>query len=243
MRRLRFLIIMFLTAALAGGCATAYQSKPLPFRQPGAYPNATRVAGARVAAQAYSDQKTAADTFGFDVIGAGMLPVMVVMDNQGGQPLQITTGQTFLEDTTGNLWPVLSRKDARERATKFSRTKETFSEGAYAGFLGAAAGGLVGAAIGIVSGDNVASAAGKGAAMGAAAGALLGGTKGYGQNRAGEDIQTDMRARSIENVAVEPGALAHGLLFFPAEAGRPRQLRLQIRGLHGGLAHTVLLAL
>jgi hypothetical protein len=225
------------------GCATAYQSKPLPFKPPEAHANATDVAGVRIGAQAYSDPQTAAETFGFDVIGAGMLPVMVVLDNQSGQPVHIHADQSFLEDAAGNLWPVLSRQNAQERAARFSKTREIFKEGAYAGFLGAAAGGLVGAAIGIVSGENVAVAAGKGAAMGAAAGAVLGGTRGYGQDRTGRDVQADMEARSIENVAVEPGTLAHGLLFFPAEAGQVRQLRLQVRDVHGGRAHTARLAL
>ena len=232
--------IVALAAAAVLSCATAYQSKPLPFKQPEAYANATTVAGIRIGAQAYDDPRTAADTFGFDVIGAGMLPVMVVIDNQGGQAVQIQAEQSFLEDATGNLWPVLSRKAAQERATQFSKTREVFKEGAYAGFLGAAAGGLVGAAIGIVSGDNVAAAAGKGAAVGAAAGAVLGGAKGYGQDQDGKDVQADMRARSIENMAIAPGTLAHGLLFFPAEAGQARQLRLQIRS---GNVYTVHMAL
>ena len=239
----RMIIVAAAAAVFLFGCTTAYQSKPLPFKQPDAYANATEVAGARVGAQAYSDKKTAAETFGFDVIGAGMLPVMVVFDNQGVQPIQITAEQCFLEDASGNLWPVLSRKDAQERTAKFSKTKEVFKEGAYAGFLGAAAGGLVGAAIGIATGENVGAAAGKGAAVGAAAGAVLGGAKGYTQDQAGRDIQADLRAKSIESVSIEPGTLAHGLLFFPAEAGRARELRLQVREMRGGRAYSVRLAL
>jgi hypothetical protein len=228
-------IVSLVAAGLVVGCATAYRSKPLPFKAPEAYANATEVAGVRVGAHLYQDRQPAAETFGFDVIGAGMLPVMVVIDNQGGRDLRIAAEQSFLEDAAGNLWPVLSRKDARERATRFSRTNEVFREGAYAAFLGAAAGGLVGAAVGIVAGENVGSAVGKGAAMGAAAGAVLGGSGGYGRDQAGQDIEADIQARSIENVVIEAGSLAHGLLFFPAEAGGARQLRLQIRQTSGGV--------
>ncbi len=233
------MIVLAAILTLLVGCATAYRSQPLPFKQPEAYANATTVAGATFGAQAYHDPAAAADAFGFDVIGAGMLPVMVVVDNQGGQPIHISAEQSFLADAAGNLWPVLSRKEARERATKFSTTRDVFREGAYAGLLGAAAGGLVGAAVGIVSGENVASALGKGAAMGAAAGAVLGGAKGYGEDRGSQDIQEDMRARSIENVSIEQGSLAHGLLFFPAEAGQASQLRLQIRYTGSGAAYTI----
>ena len=79
--------------------------------------------------------------------------------------------QTFLEDADGNLWPILNREIAYERATKFSQTKQIFKEGAYGGFLGATAGAVIGAAVGIVTGENVGEAAGKGAAAGAAVGA------------------------------------------------------------------------
>lgn len=243
MSPLRRVLLVASVSSLLFGCATAYQGKPLPFRHPDAYANTVEAAGAKVAAQAYSEKKAAAETFGFDVIGAGMLPVMVVIDNQGGAALTIATEQTFLEDAAGNLWPVLGRKEARERAGRFSKTGEIFKEGAYAGFLGAAAGGLVGAAVGIVTGENVGSAAGKGAAVGAAAGSVLGGVKGYSQNEAGRDIESDMRAKSIESVAIEPGTLAHGLLFFPAEAGAARSLRLQMRDTVSGRAHTVDLTL
>lgn len=230
-------------AAVIVGCTTAYQSKPLPFKTADAYGNATRVAGTTVGAEAYHDRRTASETFGFDVIGAGMLPVMVVVDNRSGHTFQIAAEQSFLEDAAGNLWPVLGRQVARERATRYSRTGEILKEGAYGGFWGAAGGGLVGAAVGVVDGSNVGEALGKGAAMGAAAGAVLGGAKGYGQNRAGQSIEEDIQARSIENVAIAPGDLAHGLLFFPAEAGEARILRLQLRQSTTGRAYTVRLFL
>jgi hypothetical protein len=236
--------IPFLLVAMAiFGCTTAYQNKPLPFKHPDAYGNATRVAGTTVGAEAYLDRRTAGETFGFDVIGAGMLPVMVVVDNRSGHTFQIDAEQSFLEDAAGNLWPVLGRQVARERATRYSRTGEILKEGAYGGFWGAAAGGLVGAAVGVVSGSNVGEALGKGAAMGAAAGAVLGGAEGYGQNRTGQTIESDIQARSIENVVIAPGNLAHGLLFFPAEAGEVRILRLQLLQTTTGRAYTVRLFL
>ncbi|MEE4608717.1 MAG: hypothetical protein V2L15_07495, partial [Desulfobacteraceae bacterium] len=189
-------------AAVIVGCTTAYQSKPLPFKTADAYGNATRLAGTTVGAEAYHDRRKASETFGFDVIGAGMLPVMVVVDNRSAYTFQIAAEQSFLEDAAGNLWPVLGRQIARERATRSSRSGEILKEGAYGGFWGAAAGGLVGAAVGVVSGSNIGEALGKGAAMGAAAGAVLGGAEGYGQNRAGQSIEEDIQARSIENVVI-----------------------------------------
>ncbi len=225
------------------GCSTSYKVKPLPFKTPASYDNAVSVAGAQVAAKAFNDAKQAKEVFGFDIHGAGMLPVQVVFDNQGTHPFEIKGDQTFLEDEKGNLWPVLSREIAYKRATKYAKTKDVVKEGAYHGALGAVAGALIGAAIGIVSGDNVATAAGKGAAVGAAAGATIGGAGGYTSDDARMAIIDDLHQKSLQNNTIEPKSLAHGILFFPGEAGSGRQLRLQILEIDTGRVHVIQLDL
>jgi len=171
----RFWGLTILVIFFVAGCAQHYQAKPMPFKAPGEYPNASQMAGATVGAKAWMDKAEAHKAFGFDIIGAGMLPIQVVIDNQGSNDLSINGTQSFAEDTKGNLWPVLSRTMAYERATKFAKTGEVVKEGAYRGLLGAAAGSIIGAAVGIVTGENVGEALGKGAAAGAAAGAVIGG--------------------------------------------------------------------
>ncbi len=220
-------------------CSTSYKAKPLSFKHPESYDNVVIKAGAQIAASAFSNAVEAKEVFGFDVLGAGMLPVQVVFDNQGMHPLEINGSQSFLEDAKGNLWPVLDRKTAHERAIKYAKTKQIFKEGAYAGFLGAAAGTLIGAAIGVVSGENVAEAAGKGAVMGAAAGATMGGAGGYGSNSAQRRITNDLREKTLHNSAIEPRSMAHGFLFFPGEAGAAKQLRLNFREVDTGKVHAV----
>jgi hypothetical protein len=215
--------MMYLSA-----CPTSYKAQPLPFKAPAAYPNATEVAGATVAAKAFVKAKEAKEAFGFDIRGAGMLPVQVVFDNQGEHSLKIKETQTFLEDTEGNLWPVLTDKIAYERATKYSKTKEIFQEGAYHAFLGATAGALLGAAIGIVGGSDVGVSAGKGAALGGATGATLGGAKGYTSDEARRSIIDDLQEKSLRNKAVDPQSLGFGFIFFPGEAKSAKQLRMQI---------------
>nr|CBX30098.1 hypothetical protein N47_D29070 [uncultured Desulfobacterium sp.] len=223
---------------LFAGCST-YEMKPLPFKSPSSLNNAVNIAGADIAARAFTDSAKAKETFGFDILGAGMLPVQVIFDNQGSHALEVVANQTFLEDKNGNLWPILSKDIAYERATKYTKTKETFKEGAYKGFLGAAAGAVIGAAIGIVSGDNVAAAAGKGAAVGAAAGATIGGAIGYGSDDAIKSITSDLREKSLQTTAVFPKSLAHGILFFPGEALSAKQLRLQIKETDTGEIHVI----
>jgi len=242
MKRIILSFIIF-SLFFSVGCSTSYKAKPLSFKHPESYENAVLKGGAQIAARAFPNAAEAKEVFGFDVLGAGMLPVQVVFDNQGVHPLEINGSQSFLEDAKGNLWPVLDRKTAHERAVKYAKTKQIFKEGAYAGFLGAAAGTLIGAAIGVVSGDNVAEAAGKGAAVGAAAGATMGGTGGYGSNSAQRRITNDLREKTLQNKAIEPKSLAHGFLFFPGEAGSAQLLRLSFREADTGKVHAVQFAL
>ena len=221
---IHILLLVFILAA----CSTAYKAKPLPFKDPSSFENSQEALGAVIAAKAYVDHKESREAFGFDIREAGMLPVQVVFDNQGVNTLDIDPSQTFLEDNDNNLWPILEKNFAYERATKYAQTKEIFKEGSYNAFLGATAGALIGAAVGIVTGDDVAEAAGKGAAAGAAAGGVMGGAKAYSSDDANKAITTDLRQKSLQTKSIEPQSLAHGFIFFPGEAKSAKQLRLRI---------------
>lgn len=129
MRRNTLILVVSILLISLVACAT-YRRKPLPFKSPASYDNATEVAGALVGAEAFVDRRATKEAFGFDIRAAGMLPVQIVFDNQGPHPLEINVAQTFLEDANGNLWPILDREIAYERATKYSQTKQIFKEGA-----------------------------------------------------------------------------------------------------------------
>jgi hypothetical protein len=237
------ILVALSTILFLFGCSTAYKAQPLPFRAPSSYENAVKVDGTVVAAQAFSDPKKAEKAFGFDVRGAGFLPVEVIFDNDGPHPLKIVAGQTFLEDREGNLWPVLDDKTAYDRATKYAQTKEVFKGGAYGGFLGATAGAILGAAIGIVAGQGVGETLGKGAALGAAAGATIGGAQGYASaDEARRTIVADLNNKSLENRPISKG-LAYGFLFFPGEAKSAKELRLQVMEADTGRVHLLKLSL
>lgn len=228
MKKTIILLISIIMILSFGACAKSYQAKPLPFKAPSSFPNATNVAGATIGVKAFVDPKDAKEAFGYDIREAGMLPVEIAFDHQGSIALEINPSQTFLEDQEGNLWPILSSDLAYERVTKYAQTKQIFNEGAYHGFLGAAAGALIGAAIGIVGGDNIASAAGKGAAVGAAAGATMGGAKGYASDDARRKVINDLNQKSLQNKKIEPNGLTFGFIFFPGEARSAKTLRMQL---------------
>jgi hypothetical protein len=221
-------LLVPLTVVWLSACTT-YERQVVPFKMPAAYPNATAVADATLAAKAYDNKEEATAAFGFDIRGAGILPVQVIFDNTGNHPLEIMTDRTLLVDEENNLWPILDERLAYDRLSKTTELGKVVPEAAKGGLLAGAAGAVIGAAIGIVTGTNVAAAAGKGAAVGAAAGITMGGAKGLGESDVRQQIQEDLRNRSLEKRAIAPHEVAHGFIFYPGEAKKPKELRISIR--------------
>ena len=241
MKRTYISFVLLMLIVLCMGCATSYKAQPLSFKHPSSYPNAGHVEGAEIGAEAYIDKQQAHDAFGFDIRGAGMLPVRIVVDNQGESGLFIKPDQTFLQDGSGNLWPVLSEKFAYERVTKYAQTKQIFKDGAYSGVISGAAGAIVGAAIGIVTGENVLSTAGKGAAVGAASGAVLGGLGGYASaDEANRLVMEDFEEKNLQHKSLPPNKLSYGFIFFPGEAQSANSLRLQLEVENTGKVYTLI---
>lgn len=244
MRQIRFWMCCVMVVGLLGAGCAGHKRQIVPFKMPAAYPNATKVEGATVAARAYDDSGDAKKAFGWDIRGAGLYPVQVIFDNLGTHSLEIEPSQTFLVDGQNNLWPILDSSVAYDRARMKSEASRIVQGGAKSGFWSGAAGALLGAAIGIVSGENVGSAAGKGAALGAAIGATLGGAKAAaGEGEARAEISEDLEEKSLENKAITPNSIAHGFIFFPGEARGKGELRLQLRVVDTGDLYTVRLAL
>lgn len=231
-----WLLIFAIAASLGLGVSCMhYEQKAVPILDPSAYPNAVQAFGVTVGARVYGDRALAKKTFGFDIIGAGLLPVQVAFDHLGPDPVEIEPSQTFLVDAQGQLWNILDQKMAYNRLEKSTEWGELAPESAKGAFLGAAAGAIIGAAIGIVTGENVLETTGKGAAVGGAGGAVLGGGMGLQEDQdVRRTIREDLRTRSLENKPIPPQNISHGVLYFPAEAGVAKSLRLQLRDLSTG---------
>ena len=180
---------------------------------PAAYPNLVKVAGLEIGARAYPEPNEAQGVFGFDIRGAGLLPVQVVIDNKGNYPLEINPSQTFLVDQQNNFWPVLDKRLAYDRVAKSAQPAAIGSSAVSSGFLAGAAGALIGAAIGIATGQHVGNYALGGAAIGAAAGATVGGAQAIGDHPVYREIADDLRTKSLENRPVKPLELVNGFIF------------------------------
>jgi uncharacterized protein YcfJ len=235
-------MIILTVLLITSGCAR-YETKVQPLKMPAAYPNAVSIGSAMMGAEAYNDSKTASQAFGFDIRGAGVLPVRLVFDNQGTHALEIISAQTFIIDEANNAWPVLDQNLVYERLAKKTEMGEVLPQGAKYGALGGLAGGIIGAAIGIVSGDNVGDAAMKGAAVGAAAGATIGGAKGLTDGEVQRRIQDDLQKRSLDYRPIKPMEIAYGFIFFPGEANSARELRIRIKDTTTGEIYPMILKL
>ena len=231
-RKLKFIALMALVVYVAifmAGCAS-YKQQAMPVKMPSAYQNNQRLGDAEIAAKDYNDAEEASATFGFDIRGAGVLPVQVVFDNKGSQVYEIVAGQTFLVDEKGNMWPILESSVAYDRISKKTELGKIAPEATKKGVLSGIAGAMIGAAIGIVTGTNVGDAALKGAAVGAAAGATAGGIQGYADTRdVDRKISEDLQKRTLENKEIVANGISYGFLFFPGESGKPTALRLKLK--------------
>lgn len=220
------------------GCIS-YKSQYVSFRPPEAYTNRQEAGGVAIGAEAYAGNAEAIDAFGFDIKEAGLLPVQLVMNNQGGGTVQIVTEQTFLVDAQDRYWQVVPNRVAVDRIEK-STQLAALGKGAGSGALwGAAGGAILGAAIGIVSGTNVGNAMGRGAAVGAAGGAVIGTANESSSPDRQASIVSDVRSKGLENKVIPKDHLANGFLFFPGEAKSAKALKMQLRELENGKIHTV----
>jgi hypothetical protein len=240
MKQLASLLVLIFVLS---GC-TAYKSQYIAFRPPDGYRNHTQISGVSLGCEAYADKHEAKEAFGFDIRGAGLLPVMLVLDNKSGQSLEIVGSQSFLIDAAGNYWPVVPNTIAFERLEQSTQLASFFGKGAGKGALvGAAAGGVLATALGIVTGNSVAGYLGKGAAMGAASGAVIGGVGEGGSSERADRISSDLREKGLEGKAIPDQSLANGFLFFPGEAKSAQELRLQWRERESGQLRQVTLPL
>lgn len=242
MTRKSFYIVFVCLLAAAFTACQSYQRQVVPFKMPAAYPNATGAAGAVIASKSYDSQE-AKSMFGFDIVGAGVMPVQVLFDNKGEHPIEIVPDQTFLIDSDNNLWPILESSLAYDRIAKKTELGRVAPEATKYGALTGIAGAMIGAAIGVVAGSNVGDAALSGAALGAAAGATMGGTKGLVDSDVKQKIREDLKKRSLENKTINPGDLAYSFIFFPGESSKPMELRLKLKEKDTGTFHTLIMKL
>lgn len=221
------ILLLLLTIPLV---SCSYGDRVAPIRLPESSPSMVVVKGLKIAARAYVDRDEALNTYGFDIRKAGILPVQVTFQNDGGRPAKIHPGQTFLIDTASNAWPILSLEKTYRRTDRFVKIGESAKGAVTPSILLGAAGAVAGLAIGIISGTNVGETMGQGAVIGAAGGAIIGGSEAAARSH--RTVRDDLSEKSLRNKSIQPGQIAYGTLFFPgiynSEAQSAHQLRLAL---------------
>jgi len=220
---------LLLIALTVISCST-YGNNVAPIPLPSYQPGHITIDKVDLIARVYLDPNIAQKRFGFDIRGAGLVPVQIVIDNQSKKDVEIDPSQTFLIDRKGQAWPLLSAQEAYNRIKNYVQMGQTAISTVKPAALLGAAGALVGFAIGVVSGHNIGQSIAKGAVIGATAGALGGGVGGYSSVES--KIRHDLTSKSLQNKAIKPGELAHGFLFFPGkkeELKSAHALRLAIK--------------
>ncbi len=226
-KRFQHVILGLILMVVVGACSS-YQYKAVPIPLPSSQAQSVNVDGVHISAVAYLSPEYAKSRFGFDIRKAGLLPVQVVIDNQSGQEVSIDPLQTFLIDNQGQAWPILPEQEAYNRIKEQVDVGTALKGAAKPAALLGAAGALLGFAVGIVSGHELGRNIEKGAVIGATAGTLAGAAQAY--SGVESKIKRDLFNRTLESKPIQPGALAHGFLFFPGkkEAESASSLRLAL---------------
>jgi len=222
-----FSVIMLLICFTA--CSKAFVAKPVAFRMPSVYGNAVKMDKTLAAAEVFNNGRYDKKIFGFDIHGAGMLPVQVVFQNTGYRDMQVVVAQTFLEETNGNMWEVLRGDIAKSRATQNAQDKKALKESGKKGLIGAGIGALIGAIISTATGSKVAETIGKGAVVGAGAGAVYGPVKALENDDAIKGALKSFNETLIEHKPIKGGCITRGFLYFPGEAKNPKQLWVTLK--------------
>jgi hypothetical protein len=225
----RLAVLACSLSLLLSACARRYEFKPIPLRPMEGYPGRAVLPEGALGVLAFWDSAQLKTIFGFDLKKAGVIPVQVRVENTSPDQSLIFVGATVTGED-GQLWEELPSNVVYDRIDKFTGGGLSGEEGVRRTLLWGLAGGIVGAAVGAVTGVNVAEAAGKGAAVGGALGAATSiMSPSVSDDDSMMDIQKDFSGRSLDHATVPPGSTANGLLYFPAETGRPVHLSLTLR--------------
>jgi hypothetical protein len=228
--------LSILTLLTAFPACTTYQDRITPVPLPSFQGDYVNVQDALVSAQAYAEPDTAKQTFGFDIRGAGLLPVCFVIDNRGMNIVKVNPRQTFLIDRQGLAWPLLTSEQAQNRVASTVERGEMMKNAGVAALWGGATGLVSGFAMSLLLDGSLNAAAhaklSDPTVLGAGIGAFFGGRQ--DNQDLSNTIRKNLIGQSMRNQRVQPGELAHGYLFFPgkqeAQSAVTLRLGLEIDG-------------
>jgi hypothetical protein len=217
-------LVAVLISALLGSCGAPREVKQPSFKMPASTGRSVNVQGALIVATPLMDPQRAQEAFGFDIRGAGLLPVRLTLDNRSKATLDIRPEQTFLIDKEGQAWPMLTQSQAYNRINRALEQGEIAVDQSGTSKILQSAVSSLGFALGMLLGRDVAGRPMRCFSVGA----------GLAQDDScyiiENELRKDLASKGLKNQRILPGDLAYGVLFFPGreEAKYPRNLRLSL---------------
>lgn len=238
--------ICLLMIVMAFTSCTTHNTHLVPFKPPSDYTNYQNVSGLLIGAEAFSDGKKAEQEFGFNVLGSGLLPVKIVIENKTGQGIELISGQTFIIDTNNRYLKVITNRESAERARKYTAAGTISGSTGKAEVWGSAAGALLKHAVGISSSRESIT-------MPLPKDTIPAGTKAAELNELGkieDEKQREnksaeyLRDKGIEGKIMPNNYIASGFLYFPGDNfSSIQELRLQFKFRDTGRLQTINLKL
>lgn len=194
---------------VVGGCGPSFQSNITPIRPPSSYPASHQQDGLQIGFDVLSPAEQV-EHFGVDMTNADVVPLRVVVRNDGTEEFYVQAEQIFGKTANGDLYPAY-RLDQSVARVRQSELGKAMARGAATGII---VGAMVGAAAGAAIGGAVDSPA-AGAALGAATGGTAGGLSGASAaaDATSRAIKSELRKVDWGNRVIYPGRIEHGFLF------------------------------
>jgi hypothetical protein len=204
----KFYIYIFI--CILAGCASPLNTDTVSFLVPSSHENHKNIEGLHIAVVPVDTKEKSDETFGTDLKAAGILPIHLIVQNDGTKEFEINHEQIF--GVANDVYTVAYTLNKAANHVRSSSIGTTAVAGAITGMVaGAAIGAGIGAGVGSTSDDT---------SQGAASGAIIGGTVGTasGVGAGLSDSFTAQFKRELANLAFEdrviyPGDIQQGFIY------------------------------
>lgn len=210
MKYVKIILISFLFSILIS-CASPLKTDTVTFLPPSSYPNFQTINGLQIVAIPIVSKMKLKEIFGTDLNAANILPIHLIVQNNGKNEFEINSQQIFGISPTGEYTVAYNLNKAAEHVRSSSIGTTAVTEAVAGAVVGAAAGAAIGAGIGHASGDT---------STGAESGAIVGGTMGATSGSAAglSDSFTIRFKEELANLAFEdqvvyPGEIKQGFVY------------------------------
>jgi len=200
------LLILFVAS-----CAAPMKVEDVSFKHPAAIPNNQTIDGLVIAIEPVCSLERCKEIFNTDLKEADVLPVQLIVHNQGDKEFEINHQQIFGITPQGDYQVAFTLGTTANKIRRSSIGTTAVTQTVAGAMVGAAVGAGVGAGVGSAAGDT---------GQGAEAGAIIGGTAGAaGGLAAGTsdrwtlEFKKQLAIHAFEDRVIYPGDIHQGFIY------------------------------